>query len=204
MLKAYIGIYRLAIQGGKSLDIDIFSEKNFKKIIGLLVFILCLSFLDLPAFEGAKEIIKSIVTTEPAKDIVLVDNNVVSVFFGYEYLIKEARPDIKIPCSDYNYVEGVFYIDSADIDYLVTSCADGIIKSIGYDGDKKYIEILHSGNIKSVYYDVDVIGVNTNLKVKKGDVLCTTSGDKIKFYFKYNDEVLTEYNIIDGEIVWQN
>lgn len=186
------------------MNFNIFSENNFKKVIVILVIVFMLTFLNMPYFSNVKNMLFKVVSVQPAKELTAKDNNIITAFFGYEYIMKDSWPEIKLPTDSYEYIDGIFYLDFAGSDFAVKNCADGIIKNIGYKDNNKYIEVLHSGNIKSVYYGLDVIGVNTNLKVKKGDVLSTVQNGKVKFYLTYNDEIVTNYTVVDGELVWQN
>ena len=179
----------------------IITEKNLKSVLSVLLIIFILS-LNTPLTT----LIKNIVTVEPSKQAVTQKDNILSVFFGYNYIMTDKRPNILLPFKEnYIYDNGVFCFDINE-NLIVKSGANGIIKEIGYnENNEKYIKILHDGNIKSIYENVDIIGVNTNLKIDKNYIICTLKPNtKLRFYLTYNDELLTDYTIFNGEIIWKN
>lgn len=183
---------------------NLLSEKNIKKIFSFTLVIFFISLMNLSIMSDIRLLIKNIVTSEPSKEAVMQHDNVVSVFLGYNFSMEKNRPIISIPFKNYVLTDGIFYFEQCE-DLRLKNGAEGIIKNIGYKGEEKYIEILHNGNIKSVYLNVDVIGVNTNLKVNKGELISTIKANEIfKFYVTYNDDIVTDFVIKDGEIIWQN
>ncbi|MBQ7307916.1 MAG: hypothetical protein IJW82_05235 [Clostridia bacterium] len=163
-----------------------------------------ISLLNLPYFKNLRQLVKNIVTVEPIKNYVMKeDGNAIKVFLGYEFLMKENKPEVKLPFDDYILKDGIFYFNESE-NLLLKNGAEGVIKSIGYKGEERYIEILHNGNIKSIYQNVDIVGVNTNLKVQKGQLISTIKpNNDLKFYLTYNEEIITDYTIENGEIIWE-
>ena len=160
--------------------------------------------LNLPYFEDLSATIENIVTSQPVQEALVLDNNAVSVFFGYNFIMKELKPNIKLPFENYVLENGVFTFNIVEGRFLKVG-ANGIVKNIGYIEGKKYIEVMHDGNIKSVFVNLDIIGVNTNLKVQKGEIIATVKGDSpIIFYIKYNDEILRDFSVKGSEIIWKD
>lgn len=183
---------------------NFFSNKCLNRFICILLILFSISILNLPAFEKVRNSVQSLFTSKLID--IKADNSLEVSFLGYDFKMKEKRPNIELPSKVYELKDGVFYFDFKNInDLFIKNGADGIIKTIGYKDNEKYIEILHDGNIKTIYQNVDIIGVNTNLRVGKGDLLSTISPEKVlKFYLTYNDEIVTDFIVEDGEIIWRN
>lgn len=138
-------------------------------------------------------------------DIFAINEDSAFATFKANYEMKKTKPLITLPINCDYMLKNNHLVYNNSLPKFVVAGANGVVKKIGYDNNSKYIEILHDGNIKTVYYNIDFIGVTNNNKVEKGQVISSTLPNcDFEFYLKFNDEIFTDYTISNGEIVWQN
>lgn len=178
----------------------IFNEKFLAKVlvIFVIVFVLSLSNLNIPFFNDLKQVVYNI--TCPYQN----NTDDINVFFANSFNLRLDMPQIKLPMEKYVYKNGIFEFNVEE-NSILRAGFDGVVKNVGIKDGVNYIEILHKSNVKSVYKNVDIIGVNSNLKVTQGQIIASVCKDeKLEFYLTYNDEIINDYVVKEGEIVWQN
>lgn len=182
-----------------------FFKKNYLSkllILTIITFSITLYLYGVPIFKELGEIVYNITCSYPINNS-FFNEEILMTFVGDKLNLKVDTPQIKIPFEDYKVINNILEFDIEE-NTLLRCGADGVVKNVGYKDNYKYIEILHSGNIKAVYKNVDVIGVNSNLEVSKGQLLATVEkGQKLQLYFTYNDEILSDFKIKEGEIIWE-
>lgn len=135
------------------------------------------------------------------------DNNIFFVFNLNEYInLGTGKPTLFIPSEeDYTLEKGIFTF-TITTNFVVKCAGTGLVKSVGYqENGLKYVEIRHSGNIVTRYENLKIVGVGENFNVKKIHVLGTCDEEE-PFIFKIlkNNQVIDNYTIENGKILWQN
>jgi len=88
---------------------------------------------------------------------------------------------------------------------MVKSCEAGVVEDIGVTNNGiKYIKIKHTEEIWSLIENVDIVGVQENDIVKRGQDVATAK-EKSKVYFQlYKDNVkITNIKINSAKIIWE-
>ena len=82
---------------------------------------------------------------------------------------------------------------------LIFSSSDGIVKSVGFVEDEKYIEIVHSNGYTTKYIGVETLGVCANEQVKKNQALAMLKEDRECRFILFKDN----QKIKIGEVKWE-
>lgn len=138
-------------------------------------------------------------TTEKDSNIFFVSN------FGYKNLGNKL-PVLSLPINEeFEKIEGKIVFKNLQ-NNVVKSAGEGIVKTVGFlDNGLKFVEVRHSGEITTRYENLKIVGVGTNFLVKNIHVLGTGNGEEnIVFYVLKGNKILTNYEIENGEIKWQN
>ena len=123
-------------------------------------------------------------------------------------LIETNNLDFVVPLMGSNYeinTDGtiVFEVTSS---IMVKSCESGYVDEIGTTNNGvKYIKIKHSDTIWSLYENVDIVGIQKNEIVKKGQDIATAKiGAKVYFQIFNGDVRISNLKINAVKIVWEN
>ncbi len=138
-------------------------------------------------------------TTEKDSNIFFVSN------FGYKNLGNKL-PILSLPINEeFEKIDGKLVFKNLK-NIVVKSAGEGIVKTVGFlDNGLKFVEVRHSGGIITRYENLKIVGVGTNFLVKNIHVLGTGNGEEnIVFYVLKDNKILTNYEIENGEIKWQN
>ena len=138
-------------------------------------------------------------TTEKDSNIFFVSN------FGYKNLGNKL-PLLSLPINEeFEKIDGKIVFKNLQ-NNVVKSAGEGIVKTVGFlDNGLKFVEVRHSGEITTRYENLKIVGVGTNFLVKNIHVLGTGNGEEnIVFYVLKDNKILTNYEIENGEIKWQN
>ncbi len=138
-------------------------------------------------------------TTEKDSNIFFVSN------FGYKNLGNKL-PVLSLPINEeFEKIDGKIVFKNLQ-NNVVKSAGEGIVKTVGFlDNGLKFVEVRHSGEITTRYENLKIVGVGTNFLVKNIHVLGTGNGEEnIVFYVLKDNKILTNYEIENGEIKWQN
>lgn len=89
---------------------------------------------------------------------------------------------------------------------MVTACESGVVDSVGLTSDGiKFIKIKHSLDMYSLIENVDIVGVQSNEIIKKGQDIATCKvGEKLNFQLYNNEIKLTNIKIDKSKVVWQS
>lgn len=135
------------------------------------------------------------------------DSNIYFVSNSMEYkILGNKLPVLFLPSNEeYQLENGVFKF-KITTNLVVKSAGEGIIKSVGYlDNGLKYVEIRHSGNIITRYENLKIVGVGTNFLVKKIHVIGSSEqNQEVVFKIMKNGKILDNFELVSGEIKWQN
>jgi len=133
------------------------------------------------------------------------DANLYFVFNGINFNLGTNKPKLKLPLNnDWELNNGIVNFSIGE-DIVIKSAGKGIVKRIGVlDNDLKFIEIIHSGNIITRYENLKIVGVGVNFNVRSQQILGTLAEEGLVFKIMQNGSVITSYEIINGEIKWEN
>jgi len=135
------------------------------------------------------------------------DSNIFFVFSENNYkFLGKSLPVLKLP-SDCEYVfeNGVFSFNLKE-NFTIKCAGSGIVKEVGFlPNGLKFIEVRHSGNVVTRYENLKIVGVGTDFNLKNIHVIGTCDKSQ-PFVFKIlkNNEVLENYEVLEGEIKWKN
>ncbi len=104
-----------------------------------------------------------------------------------------------------NYVTergaGEFVIDGLG-GLVVKACLNGRVESIEYDGLTRSITLSHGKNLKTVYSNIDIVGVKVGDGVDKNTPLGISNSSKVTFKVLYKNKLLAGLSIVDGEFTF--
>ena len=89
---------------------------------------------------------------------------------------------------------------------MVKSTEAGIIEDVGITNNGvKYIKIKHSESIWSLVENVDIVGIEKNQLVKRGQDIATAKlGEKVYFQLFRNNIKISNLKIESTKIIWEN
>ena len=114
--------------------------------------------------------------------------------------------DFSVPLlgANYNIDNGTIYFEVKS-SIMVKSCGSGIVSEVGSTNDGvKYIKIMHSENIWSLYENVDILGVQKDQIVKKGQDIATAKVGEIVSFQMFNNDSKINIKINATKIVWED
>ena len=118
--------------------------------------------------------------------------------------VDAAPVEIVVPVSSAVSVSGkagVFEISGAG--GMVVACERGIVSAAGFQSGVKYIEISHTGGIKSRCYGVAAAGVKIGESVIKGQYIGTVDGGgTLTFCLLKDNAVITAAVYVEGRFQW--
>ena len=115
--------------------------------------------------------------------------------------------DFSVPLMGANYKieNGTIYFEVKS-SIMVKSCGSGIVDEVGISIDGvKYIKIKHSEEIWSLYQNVDILGVQKDQIVKKGQDIATAKvGALVVFQMFNGDAKINNIKINSTKIIWED
>ena len=81
---------------------------------------------------------------------------------------------------------------------------DGVVSSIVEEDSKYTITISHSNSFKTVISDVDYVYTNSGEQVFAYIPVCYVAGEGAKVYMYDGENLLTNYIVEDGVIIWES
>lgn len=130
-----------------------------------------------------------------------------AILFTSGYLIEKESLNFAIPVISSKIeveTDGTisFLIDKT---IMIKSSEIGVVEDLGSTVDGvKYIKIRHSIDVYSIIENVDIIGVEENSTVKKGQDIATAKlGELVKFKLFYQDGQVRDLKVNQSKIVWE-
>ena len=135
------------------------------------------------------------------------DNNIFFVFSENSYkFLGKSLPALKLPSeSDYTFKNGIFSFNLKE-NFTIKCAGKGIVKDVGFlQNGLKFVEVRHSGNIVTRYENLIIVGVGNDYNLKNIHIIGTCNkNDPFIFKILKNNEIVENYEILDGEIKWKN
>lgn len=109
---------------------------------------------------------------------------------------------LSLPCDEKNMkvVDGVMTFNQKGV---VCAPCGGVISSVIKNEDVSEITITHGKNLKTVMQGVDVSYFKENDEVFKSLPMAYSTSGEIKVCFYKGEQLLTDYTVVNGNIVWQ-
>ena len=123
-------------------------------------------------------------------------------------LVSTNNLDFVVPLMGSNYeisIDGTIAFEVAT-SIMVKACESGYVEDVGITNNGvKYIKIKHSDSIWSLYENVDIVGIQKNETVKKGQDIATAKTNSKVFFQIFNGDIkISNLKINAVKIVWEN
>ena len=96
---------------------------------------------------------------------------------------------------------GEFVIDGLG-SLVVKACLGGRVENIEYDGLTRSITLSHGKNLKTVYSNIDVVGVKVGDGVNKNTPLGISNTSSVTFKVLYKNKQLAGLSVANGEFTF--
>ncbi len=165
------------------------------------------NIFNLPVIDVIGQIIKQTITSySPTEDLFEDSSDIFFVATPSGINVKGlSLPTLTLPTKGASWTkEQEEYVFSSFLSVAVKASGKGVVTEVGYEDNKKYIIVLHSGNITTKYKNVNVLGVCTGDRVKKGDLIATIKlSNPLYFSVMQNSEPYSNFSVKGDSIVWQ-
>ena len=168
-------------------------------ILFLFLFLYVVDNIKTPLATGIMDNFKVVASSFSPKTGIFSDNDDIS-YVSYVFNILSPTKEISFvkPSKNPSMYEGEYEI-VYNYTGLIFSSSDGIVKSVGFVEDEKYIEIAHANGYISKYIGVETLGVCANEQVKKNQALAMLKEDRECRFILFKDN----QKIKIGEVKWE-
>jgi len=170
-----------------------FMKTNFAIIIiaFLFLFLFVLDNINLPIANNIINDFKVVATSfSPKTGIFSEDGEISYVSYVFNILNPDKEISFIKPTLNPEIANDNFSL-SYDYSGLVFSSCSGIVKSVGFYDDKKFIEISHGEGFVTRYEGVDILGVCKNETLKTNQAIASVKKGQIwKFLVFKNNELI--------------
>lgn len=130
-------------------------------------------------------------------------SNFVFTSSDYDLESKDLQFGLPVICESYEIYENEITFKVAE-NNVVSACEDGVVVEISTSTDGvRYIKILHCDNYITQYENIDVVGVETGVKISKGDSLGLAKNNMIKLKIVKENQPVKIESISENQIVCQ-
>ena len=170
-----------------------FIKTNFALVIiaFLFLFLFVLDNVNLPIANNIINDFKVVATSFSPKTGIFDEDGEIS-YVSYVFNILNPNKEISFikPTSNPEVLSDEFSL-SYDYSGLVFSSLSGVVKTVGFSDNKKFIEISHGEGFVTRYEGVDILGVCKNETLKTNQAIATVKeGEVWKFSVFKNNELL--------------
>lgn len=180
------------------------TRKNYLIYLSSIVIFLILSL----SFGGSelKQVVNSMAYIYNPVNSLYNDNSDIVFTNGSVLNVESLNFVVPIKSAEFDVLQNGTIIFKPVKSIMVTACESGVVDGVGVTNDGvKYIKIKHTADIYSLIENVDIVGVQENEIVKKGQDIATCKlGEKLTFQLFNGDIKLMNLQVDKSKIIWQN